>query len=76
MSNYAFKNVHFWWVFFFKDTRRISDALSKKNWHVSVTLIKYEKHLLFHHVFLFQDLVHLKRSGGALKLLTVQQLIL
>lgn len=37
---------------------------------------EYESNLLVHHLFLFQDHVHLRRSRWTLKLLAVQQLIL
>lgn len=36
----------------------------------------YETNLLFHQVFLFQDLVDLARGRRTLKLLPVQQLVL
>lgn len=43
---------------------------------IKILFIKYETNLLFQHVFLFQDLVHLSRGRRTLKLLTVQQLVL
>ena len=48
----------------------------RKKCNSEFLISKHESNLLVHHLFLCQDLVHLRCSCWTLELLTIQQLIL